>query len=247
MTARALVPVVLKDDAFAPPDDETYYVVAGNGFFLERRTALYTASVPVQGGVPGLLPHDAALELRLPRRLPRTLVERALGFFRTIHHRWDGEGILIMFYAPPAGDRPVQYRFEAPPQTIRGRVERGRFRADLRLEYGACDRPGEQWLKLGTFHSHGPVGPRHSAVDAHDEVWETGLHLTAGYVSSSLPEFEAAFVVNRTRFALRVDELMEPTRTARDFPKRWMERITVVEDRNVDEGRHGDAGYAYPY
>jgi hypothetical protein len=244
VTGRALVPVVLKDDRFVPPDADTYYVVAGNGFFLERRTDLYTATVPVEAGVPGLARHESRLELRLPRRLPRGLVESALGFFRAVQERWDGEGIVIMFFAPPDGRRPGRFRLDAPPQTIRGRVERGRFRADLRLDYGTCERPGDDWRKIGTFHSHGAFGPRHSAIDAHDELWETGLHLTAGYVSSRLPEFEAAFVVNGTRFALGVDAVMEPPRVARPCPRRWLERITVVEERTYDD-RCRAAQYPY--
>jgi hypothetical protein len=245
MSIGPLVPVVLKDAAFRPPDADTYYIVAGNGFFLERRTELYTAKVAVDGGVPGLLPHETQLDLRLPRRLPRALVETALGFFRAVYDRWDGEGILVMFYAPSDGARPVRYRLEAPPQKIQGRVERGRFRADLRLDYGACERPGDEWRKLGTFHSHGPVGPRHSTIDARDELWETGLHLTAGYVNSPLPEFEASFVVNATRFPVGVDDVLERPRAARRHPKRWLDAIEVIELPGDPGYEHGGSYYAY--
>jgi hypothetical protein len=245
MSAGPLVPVVLKDAAFEPPHAETYYVVAGNGFFLERRTELFTATVAVDGGVPGLEPHEAQLDLRLPRKLPRALVECALAFFREVYDRWDAEGILVMFYAPAEGSRPVRYRLDAPPQKIRGRVERGRFRADLRLDYGACERPGDAWRKLGTFHSHGPVGPRHSSIDAHDELFETGLHLTAGYVNSSLPEFEASFVVNGTRFPIAVDDVLDRPRVARKYPTRWLDRIEVIELPNDTGYAHGGYYYAY--
>jgi hypothetical protein len=246
MTDGPLVPVVLKDDAFVPPGAETYYVVAGNGFFMERRTDLYTATVPVDGGVPGLRQHEAKLDLRLPQRLPRTLVESALGFFRAMYDRWEAEGVLVMFLAPPDGDRPARFRFDAPPQKIKGWVERGRFRADLRLDYGACERPGPAWRKLGTFHSHAHLAPHHSAVDARDELWETGLHLTAGYVNSSLPEFEASFVVNGARFPLAVDEVLVRPHGVRGFPKAWLERVTVIEESWVKSGARYD-GYGYAY
>jgi hypothetical protein len=240
MSTGPFVPVVLKDAAFEPPDAETYYVVAGNGFFLERRTELYTATVAVDGGVPGLEPHDARLDLQLPRKLPRALVACALGFFRAVHDRWDGEGILVMLYAPPDQTHPVRYRLDAPPQKLRGRIENGRFRADLRLDYGACARPGEAWRKLGTFHSHGPVGPRHSSIDAHDELWETGLHLTAGYVNSSLPEYEASFVVNGMRFPIAVDDVLERPRAPAKYPARWLDRIEIIElPRDAGNGNGG--------
>jgi hypothetical protein len=200
--------------------------------------------VPIDGGVPGLEPHRARLDLRLPHRLPRRLVECALGFFHAVLERWDGEAIVVLFYAPAAGGKPARYRLDAPPQTIRGRVERGRFRADLRLDYGACESPGEPWVKLGDLHSHGPLGPQHSAVDAHDELWETGLHVTAGYVGSSVPEFEASFVVNGRRFPLAVDDVLERPRACRPYPKRWLARVEVIE--RPHEASHGH-GYSYAY
>jgi hypothetical protein len=231
MKAQPLFPVVVKSDGFTPPDAPTYFVIAGNGFFLERRTDLYAASVPVYGGVPGLESHAARLELRLPRPLPRALVETALGYFRAVFQRWHGEAILILFYAPAEGPRPARYRFVAPPQRIYGRTEWGRFRAEMHLEYGHSERPAGAWRKLGTMHSHGAFPARQSATDEHDEGWETGLHITAGYVNTPMPEFEAAFVVGTTRFAVPASQVLEAPEVARSFPKSWMKQITVIEKR----------------
>lgn len=240
MRSAPMFPVLLKDDAFTTPDADTSYVIAGNGLFLERRTELYAATVRVDGGVAGLLPHEARLDLRLPRPLPRSLVETALGFFRSVYERWEGEAVLFLFYAPAADGRRARYRVEAPPQTIRGRVEHGRFRADLRLSYGPCARPGPEWRKLGTMHSHAELSPRHSLVDEHDELFETGLHVTVGYVGSTSPEFDAAFVVAGTRFPVPPEQVLEPAHTSRAWPPEWLERIRVVEERRTD-GKHGYA------
>src|SRR5262245_3724890 len=152
MDGTPLFPVCVKDAAFETPAASTYYVLAQNGLFLVRHTSLFSATVPVDA-VPGLQTHAAAFTLHLPR-LPRTLVERAMGFFRAVYERWGGEAILIMFYAPPAERQPARFALSAPPQRIRGRFEYGRFRADLRLDYGVCEKPGAHYRKLGTIHSH---------------------------------------------------------------------------------------------
>jgi hypothetical protein len=227
MEGEPFLPVVLKDAGFRAPEASDYYVLARNGLFLERHTDIFSASVPVEGGVPGLAAHEPRLTLRLPR-LPRAMLERAMGFFRAVWERWEGEAILLIFYAPAAGDRPSRFAFGAPPQRIRGRFERGRFRADLRLEYGACERPGPEFRKLGTFHSHGHVGPAHSSTDEHDELFETGLHLTAGYVDSRLPAFAATFVVGRTRFPLEPRVFLPVFRAPRRPPAAWLAQVTVV-------------------
>jgi len=231
MSDGPLFPVVQKDAAFAPPAEaDTYFVLAENGIFMERRTDLYTATVPAVGGVPGLLPHAPRLVLRLPR-LPRSLVERAVGFFRAVHQHWDGEGILMMYYRPATASEPIRYRLDAPPQRIRGRWDRGRFRADLHLDYDRVTLPVSEWRELGTFHSHGPVSPYHSATDADDEQFGTGLHLTAGYVQTTRPEFAAAFVVGGTRFRVTPEMVLAPFHAARPWPSAWLGRVKVIEEK----------------
>jgi hypothetical protein len=194
--------------------------------FLVRDTPLFSASLPVDTGVPGLQEQEAGLTLRVPR-LPRVLLGAALGFFRDVFERWRGEAILLMFYDPTLG----RFAFRAPPQRITGRVESGRFRADLRLDYRACDRPGPGYVKLGTFHSHGNTAPWHSVVDVHDELYEAGLHITAGYVDSQRPEFAAAFVVGRTRFTVPVADILPASCAARRPPRSWIGQVTVVRQR----------------
>jgi proteasome lid subunit RPN8/RPN11 len=225
-SARPVFPIFVKDAAFRPPEASTYYLLTADGLYLTRATELFAASVPAEGGVPGLQAHTSVLTLRFPR-LPRVLFEQAMGFFRAVCARWQGEGILLMFYAP------AQRRFalRAPRQYLCGRVEHGRFRADLHLDYEACERPGPEYLKLGTFHSHADVGPRHSGLDVHDEWDEPGLHITAGYVHSSRPEFAAAFVVGRTRFTVAPSDVLPPFRATRQPPDDWIKQVVIVENR----------------
>src|SRR5262249_9157614 len=128
-------------------------------------------------------------------------------------------------------ERPGHYALVAPPQLLRGRREAGRFRADLRLEYGACAKPAPEFLKLGTFHSHGDLGPAHSAIDEHDELFEAGLHLTAGHVDGARPEFAAAFVVGRTRFTVPVERILPHFRGARPALPAWLAQVKIACDR----------------
>jgi hypothetical protein len=244
------IPLLIKRPGAAPPDAPAYFVVAANGLHLVRATPLYEACVPARTDVPGLEAERVRLTLRFPP-LPSGDVARALGFFREVWARFRGEAIVVLFYAPSDAARPARWRLEPPPQRIRGRFENGRFRAELRLDYEACERPSADFLKLGTMHSHGSLSPAHSATDADDEAFETGLHVTAGYVDSALPAFEAAFVVAGTRFRVPVDRALEWPEEPRPFPRRWLDRIQVVaehrsripdrtSDRRSEERDHGN-------
>ncbi len=228
--AGALYPVVLKDGSYEPSGAPISYLVSQDGLFIVRETPLFSVSVRADG-VPGLLPHAPHLHLKIPP-LPAAIAERALGFFRAVYERWQGEAILFLFY----DERGRRYLLDAPPQLIRGRFERGRFRAELQLEYGTCARPGPEFVKLGTVHSHGHAAPTHSDIDEHDELYESGLHVTAGYVSSPLPKFAAAFVVGRTRFVVPAAEIIPPVRATRRWPSSWMDRVVVACDQRAAFG-----------
>lgn len=222
--AAPLFPVVLKEDAAsaAPPGTDTYYVLAGNGLFLERDTPLYRATVPA-AGVPGLPTHAARLELRIPR-VSRSLLERAVGFFRAVWARCEGEAILALFLDP------VERRIvaDAPLQVIPGYLDGGGFRAVLRLGYATCPRPDPRFLRLGSFHSHGTFSAEHSGIDRDDERDETGLHLTAGHLHRNRPEFAAAFVVGGHRFTLPPETVLPPFRGARRPPDAWLDRVRLT-------------------
>lgn len=226
MKGDPLFPVTLKDSSFQAASHPTHYIVAENGLFLVRETPLFSASVPADG-VPGMQPHGESLVIHFPR-LPDDLLAQAMGFFRYAHEQWRGEAIVIIFYALPTGEEPGRFLLRAPPQTMRGRKVYGRFQADLRLDYEACEKPGPEYVKLGTFHSHSDLSAAHSYIDAHDELYESGLHVTAGYVNSSMPDFEASFVVGRTRFALPVGRVLPPFRGTRRPPREWLAQITVL-------------------
>lgn len=229
---QPLFPVVVRTEEYEPPRDVgTYYVLAANGLFLERHTALFSASVPAPAGVPGLSPHQRRLVLRLPR-LPSVLVERAVGFFRGVWARWEGEGILLIFYAPALR----RFALGAPPQLLTGRIEHGRFRADLRLDYLSGEAPGPEFLCVGSMHSHGNFAARHSAVDAHDEGFEAGLHVTVGCVQRARPEFETSFVVGGCRFPLAPTSVLGAFEQARQPPRCWYAAIvTRCHGARVDD------------
>src|SRR5262245_13306952 len=98
-------------EGFEPPEP-IYYVVAANGTFLVNRTALYTAVTAVRS-LPGLLRREPSLELEVPR-LPRLLMERVYGFFKTVYRACEGEAIVFLFYAP--AERT--FHVGVPPQTL---------------------------------------------------------------------------------------------------------------------------------
>jgi hypothetical protein len=77
------------------------------------------------------------------------------------------------------------------------------------------------------MHSHGNFAAHHSAVDAHDEGFEAGLHVTVGCVQRARPEFETSCVVGGCRFPLAPTSVLEAFEHARQPPRCWYAAIVT--------------------
>ena len=70
------IPLYFKQSEREPePADPVYYLLTGDGLFLNRNTPFFSSSVPAPGGPPVLCRHAARLENRFPA-IPGALFER---------------------------------------------------------------------------------------------------------------------------------------------------------------------------
>jgi hypothetical protein len=222
-----ILPVVLKEEGREEPEAPVYYVVAANGVFQIREAGSYRAVTTVRTEIPGLLREEERVELRFPR-LPASMLEEVLAFFREVYRLHRGEAIVILFYRPET----QEFRVDAPQQTLPGYLDwRGEWRASLHLDYGEVQRP-PGFLRFGTVHSHANLAAYSSFTDCKDEQYHDGLHIVYGHVQSAYPSRTACFVANGTRFPLQPDEVLEPCETL-DRPVRtdWMARVRRGESK----------------
>lgn len=215
-----MLPVYLKTGDTQPPTDPVYYVVAANGTFLVRNTALFTATTPT-AEVIGLERQQQEVRLHFPK-IPRPVMERIIGFFRMVYLRWDGEAIAFLFYAP---DRR-EFRVEIPSQTL-PRLRSGEgWRTAGRLEYATVPRP-EGFLKLGDVHSHRDSPAFFSSIDDRDDN-EDGLRVVVGRLGRARVQVRASFVANGCRFAVAPHDVIETSPTPFSPvspPEEWMRRV----------------------
>lgn len=216
-----MLPVYLKTSDAEAPADPVYYVVAANGTFLVRNTALFTATTAT-AKVIGLERQQQEVRLHFPK-IPRAVMERIIGFFRMVYLRWDGEAIAFLFYAP---DRR-EFQAEVPPQTLpRCRSGEG-WRTAGRLEYVTIPRP-EGFLKLGDAHSHRGSPAFFSSIDDRDDN-EDGLRIVIGRLDRARVQVRTSFVANGCRFPVAPHDVIETSPApfaAVSPPEEWMRRVT---------------------
>ena len=229
-----MIPIYLKTADQSEPAHPTYYLLAGNGVFVVKKTALFS-SVTAAKAVVGLDEQSLALTLSVPR-LPRHLVERIYGFFQFVYERLAGEAIVFIYYSP---DR-CEFHLDAPPQRLTRYRTHGGWRTEGKVKYGSLRRP-KGFLKLGDAHSHGDSPAFFSSDDDRDDG-EDGLRVVIGNLDRRRPEVRASFIANRTRFPLYVTEALEDFETPLPPPQAWLRRVTCkYEDAGRRVKPNGDA------
>ena len=232
-----MIPVYMKTGAAEEPSPTIYYLLARNGVFLVKKTALFSAATRVDTLV-GFEPHQEALDLGVPR-VPRRILEAAYGFFLEVYQRWEGEAIALLYYSPQAR----KFQIAIPPQSLyRYRTVRG-WRTESRLTYGTFPRP-EGFLKLGDIHSHADMPAFFSATDDRDDS-EDGLRIVLGQIDRRPPDIAVSFVTGGARFYLQREEACEPFTEAAPPPPHWMEQVTCTDEKPAEErgAMHGQTYY----
>jgi hypothetical protein len=213
-----LFPVYLKTADGAEPADPICYIVAANGIFIARNSALFASVTPVQG-VTGLREQPLALSLSIPR-IPRVLLDRLLGFFRWVYDRWEGEAIALIYYC---AERRA-FRLVVPPQRLTRVRFRNRWHTQGRVEYRSLQRP-QGFIKLGDAHSHAGGPAFFSDTDDRDDR-EDGLRVVMGHIGRRSPEVCVSFVANGIRFPLETAGVLDRFGAPVPPPGAWRRRVT---------------------
>jgi|CXWL01.1.fsa_nt_gi hypothetical protein len=174
-----------------PPEDDHYFLVAGNGIFLRIRNGFVDAVIPVSA-IDGLEHVQVEAKLLLPR-ITSTVFAKAVRFFYDVYKRQKTEAAVLLHYSEKLG-----YALSVPPQRATfGHVE---FPPTQRLPGHKC---------VGTLHSHGSMNAFHSSTDIRDEAAHNGIHITIGRLDK-FPFFalDGEYVINGTRFPLSHEHII---------------------------------------
>ena len=219
-------PVHLYQPGMELPKSGTYYLVAGNGVWLHKDTGIVKAFVPVKGVSPlEDLDADVFVECGLPK-LPVRHVWRIKEFFRKVVQEYHAEAATNLYYRKS----DQSFKIHIPQQQVsHGGVNYERV--------GLTHLENMQdYLRVGTIHSHCDFNAFHSGTDIGDENDFDGLHCTFGHNDKSEFSISASVVVNGVRRKVDPESVLEgivPCEKQKSFFKKNEDDFFTIED--VDE------------
>jgi hypothetical protein len=192
-------PVHVYHEGMDLPKEGTYFVVAGNGLFMHKDTGIVRCFVPVNN--ISML-HDLnalqEVECKLPK-IPARHVWRIKQFFKRVVEKHRAEAEVTLYYSKEHGD----YKIHVPQQEVSHGGVRYERHAFTHIE------GMENYLRVGTIHSHCDFGAFHSGTDVGDEEDFDGLHVTFGHNDREDITISASVAVNGHRTLIDPESVLE--------------------------------------
>lgn len=220
-------PVYLKTNDEWPPD-KMFYLMSRNGLFLCRNHEWFRSCAPAAKGPGSLEEQQSFCKLSYPK-IPRLLLEQAVGFFHHIYQKEEWESALILVW----NRQTNQMELVCPEQKASWAT----------VKYDIPTLPPHLAL-IGDLHSHGSMSPNPSMKDEGDELKRPGLHIVVGNINDEPPEFYCAAVADGTRFKVEdpYDVSEGYNQRIKEFPQEWLEKISEHKYKHVsscsDYGDH---------
>jgi len=221
------IPFYLKtDDALPWSGNDVFHLMSRDGLFLCRENRFFRATTPARNWPEDLQGHAPSIKLRFPK-IPRLLVEKAVGFFDRVGRKYGAEAMMLLTWGEEVG-----YELVVPPQVTEVDVRPGLSPLPIKLDYEMPTLPLGRLL-IGDIHSHVNLPAYTSKMDQDDAEHSPGLHMVVGrlFAPGEPPDFEIVVTVDGHSFCIEQhDTIIEGYKQRRlDVPVEWLEQVRVLE------------------
>jgi len=193
------------------PETGPVYVIGKDGFYLRKQSTLFDAIVKVDT-IPDFEGMKESLTWTAPK-LPYSLIEEALEFFRVVYDQYEAEAIVMLSLNNEIWQNTV------PEQRV------GRANLDYQT-------PKIEGL-AGTIHSHGNMDAFFSDTDHKDVAGFDGVHIVLGKIDRNVPRIKAGVYVNGRLFEFKPEELIEgiPEEHVVNADHPWMSQVKGMKSK----------------
>lgn len=181
--------------------DETCYIIAKGGIYLNKKLDLISSLTPVDKiSFLDDLPSFASIDIE---KIPVGIFGKIIGFFKKIYEMYKSESIVLLYYNKDKNS----FKIQVPEQEVSG----------ASLSYQPCQSLKDHIL-IGSIHSHANMSAFHSGTDVGDEEGFDGIHFTIGKLGDELFDCCASIAINGFRVKIDPIEYVEGLEKVENTP-----------------------------
>lgn len=222
---RANDVLILKKEGVenAPDSKKPFYIVAGDGLFLNRDTVLGRAFVK-QKYYPSHLPRLGGEQFGwIAPIIPKEIFAQIVHFFTRIYDKYKAEAEVILLMDLET----KEWEIFVPFQKVSG--------GSVESVFEPKDIP-EGKLIVGSMHSHCDFSAFHSGTDMNDASQMDGVHFTIGNLKHDHIQVVSMVMISGSRFNYKPSELADISDLmAADAPEDWDEKVTPTVSQMSDQ------------
>ena len=204
-----------------PTQEKIFYLLAANGLFLCRNHPFFQSCVPADAGPGELARQEAFFDIQYPK-IPRRLLELAVGFFAKIGQFYNAEAITMIGW--DNGNKRVY--LIVPRQ--RSSIYQGYYGVyPLGVEYEVPMHLPNDHVIIGDIHSHVGMAAFSSQTDQHDEKNRPGIHIVIGRIHEEPPEFHVEVTVDGMRFKVDQDMILEGYLQRAPISEKYIKQVEI--------------------
>jgi proteasome lid subunit RPN8/RPN11 len=227
--AGGVTPILVKGtkELDWPEDESFFYLLAREGLYLCRQNEFFRSCVKAKDGPSELESQQPFYEPLFPK-IPREIIEQAVGFFAEIAELHGSEAAALLVW--DRGERRV--RLLVPRQTATMSESASGYRYPIGVHYEPPTSLPEGCVIFGDIHSHVDGAAYASYTDVQDELHSAGLHIVVGRIHSEPPELHVEAVVDTRRFSIPPERVIEGYHERRgEVPSEWIDCVAVEVER----------------
>lgn len=218
-------PVYIYRDGMDLPQEGTYFLVAGNGLWMHKDTGICRCFVSVDNiSCLDDLDVESNVEVSLPK-IPSKLVWQIKQFFKQVVAKHYSEAEVNLFYSSQRNE----YLIDVPEQEV------GHASVHYQRKTKTHIEGQEDFLLVGTIHSHCNFHAFHSGTDVDDEDDFDGLHVTFGNNDKDEFTISASVVTNGVRRQINPSDILEGIREIAVSANEVHYRLAQVDEAIAEE------------
>lgn len=157
--------------------------------------------------IAGLEPLKEGFHMKLPCKMPLSILSQIIGFFKEIHKRYGSEAMVQIYW-----DREKKgYLLSVPRQEVSAASVN--FKRDKRMD--------KKYLLVSDVHSHGTMSSFFSGIDDKDEK-EARLYGVVGNIEEEIPTIKFRASSGGSTVDVSLKDIFD---ISFDFPKEWFDRV----------------------